>query len=182
MKKNLLLIACCLLSITYCFSQDFNPPAPKTEKPKEPFWSTSKIYGGGGIGLWFGSSGSNVNLNPQIGYKLTEKFSMGVGATYMYISDKRFLPPINFNIYGGDIFSHYIITDFLFAHAEYELLNGNWNTPLDNSRFFIQNVWVGGGLRQHMGNSSLNLMCLWNLNDQGYIQNPQISMGINIGL
>jgi len=181
-KKYLLLLTFCILPFTLCLSQDFNPPAPKKENEKKPFWSWDKVYGGGGVGLWFGSSGAFVNLSPQVGYKITEKFSAGLGITYMYISDKRYVPPIKINIYGGNIFSRYLFTEFLFAYAEYEPLNGNWNTPLSNERFFIQNVWLGGGFRQRAGNSSLNIMGLWNLNDEGYVQNPQIRIGINIGL
>ena len=182
MKNVIAVIVLSLLFVARAYCQDFDPPKPEPEKTKEPFWSSSRIYGGGGVGLWFSSAGAYVNLNPHVGYKITEKFSIGIGATYMYISDRRYAPPINLNVYGGNIFSRYLINNFLFAHAEYEPLNGNWDVPYSNERFFLHNVWAGGGFRQSGDHSSINIMALWNLNDEGYMQNPQIRIGFSIGL
>jgi len=183
--KNILYILLLSSNFTFftsAFSQDFNPPIPKPEKEKKPFWSWDKVYAGGGIGLQFGTL-TMVNIAPDIGYKITEKYSAGFGIRYIYFADRSMRPPYELNIYGGSIFNRYIITDFLFAHAEYELLNGPWN-PSSQRRSNLNNVWVGGGLRQLVGNSSLNIMALWNLNDTpaNPFPNPQIRMGISIGL
>ena len=184
MKKIILLFVCCFFPVAFCLSQDFNPPVPKPEKEKKPFWSWDKVYGGGGVGLWFGGRSTFVNLSPQVGYKITEKYSAGLGITYIYIQDRNYIPPISLNIYGGNIFNRYLLTDFLFAHAEYEILNGNWE--LTDRRFNLSNVWVGGGLRQHAGNSSINILGLWNLNEniysKAYFPSPQIRIGFSIGL
>ncbi len=179
-KKIILHIAYCLLLLpTAAFSQDFNPPVPKPEKEKKPFWSWDKVYGGGGIGLQFGNI-TLVNVAPDIGYKITERYSAGIGIRYIYFADR--FNNYKLNIYGGSIFNRLIVTDFLFAHAEYEILNGPW--PGSQKRSNLHNVWVGGGLRQVVGNSSLNIMALWNLNDEPFnpFPNPQIRMGISIGL
>ena len=164
------------------FCQDFSAPLPKTKKEKSSFPDMDKMFFGGGGGVWFDTRGAYLNLAPYVGYKITEKFSAGLGVTYMYVSDKRYKPPHTINIYGGNIFSRYLLTDYIFAHAEYEPLYGNWFAPYDNKRFFIQNVWVGGGFRQAAENSSFYVLGLWNLNDQGYVQNPQIRVGIGIDL
>jgi hypothetical protein len=169
-----------------CFSQDFNPPEPKKEKEKKPFWSWDKVYGGGGIGLSFGNRITFINLSPQVGYKITEKYSAGFGITYIYVQDRGFTPAYSLNIFGGNIFNRYLITNFLFAHAEYEIINGPWNLPYSNKRFNLYNVWLGGGLRQSAGHSSLNIVALWNLNEtfysRMYFPSPQIRIGINIGI
>jgi|ERR1051325_4250581 hypothetical protein len=166
------------------FSQDFNPPppAPSTDKEKQPFWSWDKVYMGGGLGLNFGSV-TVINLAPDIGYKITERYSAGIGLRYIHISDRQYSPPYVLNIYGGSVFNRLIVTDFFFLHGEYEALNGPWN-PRSSTRFFLNNVWAGGGLRQVVGNSSLVVMALWNLNVEPYnpFPNPQLRMGINIGL
>ena len=175
--KKILLFACCLLLTPNCFTQDFNAPPPKPDKP--PFWSWDKIYTGGGLGLQFGAV-TLVNVAPDIGYKITERYSAGLGIRYMYFADNRYIPPYKLNIYGASVFNRLIVTDFFFLHGEYEVLNGPWNNL--GTRFNITNVWVGGGLRQGSENSSLNLMVLWNLNDEGYLPNPQIRMGVSIGL
>ena len=185
-KKIILLIAYCLLPIAYCLSQDFTPPKPADpSKSKLPFWSKDKIYTGGGIGLSFGTV-TFINLTPIIGYKITPKYSVGAGLTYMYIGDNRFASPFSLNVYGGNVFTRYLITNFLFVHAEYELLNGNWDEYYTSNRFWLENVWVGGGLRQHAGNSSVNIMALWNLNptiySNAYFGNPQIRIGFGIGI
>ena len=169
-----------ILISAVCSSQDFNPPVPKKDE-KKPFWSWDRVYGGGGIGLQFGTI-TLVNVAPDIGYKITERYSAGVGIRYIYFSDRR-PPPYSLNIYGASVFNRLIITDFLFAHAEYEVLNGQWN-PYTTRRFNLNNVWVGGGLRQVTGNVSLNLTALWNLNVEPFnpFPNPQIRMGISVGL
>ena len=179
MKKSALLFACCLLSGAYCLSQDFNPPDPKKPE-KESFWSWHKVYSGGGLGFQFGTI-TLINIAPDIGYKITERYSAGIGIRYMYIADRRYSPPFELNIYGGSIFNRLIVTDFFFLHGEYEVLNGPWN-PYVAKRFNLNNVWVGGGLRQAGEGVSLTFMGLWNLNDEGYLPNPQIRMGISIGL
>ena len=182
MKKIYLLFVYCLLPAVYCISQDFNPPVPKPEKEKKPFWSWDRVYGGGEIGLQFGSV-TLVNVAPDIGYKITDRYSAGIGIRYIYFADRRYSPPSELSIYGGSIFNRFIVTDFLFLHGEYEVLNGPW-IPYDPKRFNLNNVWVGGGLRQVVGNSSLNIMVLWNLNQEDFnpFPNPQIRMGISIGL
>lgn len=182
LKKKIIVIAFCLLPFGFCLSQDFNPPEPKKENEKKPFWSWDRVYGGGGIGLQFGTI-TLVNVAPDIGYKITEKYSAGIGIRYIYFADRRFTPPFELNIYGGSIFNRFLVTDFFFLHGEYEVLNGPWN-PSSSKRFNLNNVWVGGGLRQAVGNSALNIMALWNLNDEYYnpFPNPQIRIGISIGL
>lgn len=180
-KRSFIPFLFVLFLSSFGFSQDFNPPEPKKEE-KKPFWSWDRVYGGGGIGLQFGTI-TLVNVAPDIGYKVTERYSAGIGIRYIYFADRRYTPPFELNIYGASFFNRFIITDFLFAHAEYEVLNGPWN-PNINRRYNLNNVWVGGGLRQVAGNAAINIMALWNLNEEPYnpFPNPQIRMGISIGL
>lgn len=191
MKKSILFLSFSLLSTVLCLSQDFGPaPKPVTTtdpntpptKAKPPFWSWDKVYAGGGLGLQFGTF-TLINIAPDFGYKITEKFSAGIGIRYIYIGDNSYNPPYKLNIYGASVFSRYLLTSFLFAHAEYEVLNGPWNYNSDK-RSFLTNVWVGGGLRQHAGNASMNIMALWNLNQtpNNPFPNPQIRIGISVGI
>ena len=183
MKKLAVIIAYCLLFTAYCFTQDFTPPKPaEPAKGKTPFWSWDRVYGGGGLGLQFGNF-TLVNIAPDIGYKITEKYSAGIGLRYIYIGDRRVVPAYELNIYGASVFNRYLLTDFLFAHAEYEVLNGPWGY-YSSQRSFLTNIWVGSGLRQHAGNSSINVTALWNLNNtpNNPFPNPQIRIGIGIGI
>ena len=181
--KKAPLFACFLLLATNCFTQDFNAPPPKPDKPA--FWSWDKVYTGGGLGLQFGSV-TLVNISPIVGYKITPKYSAGVGIEYMYFGYKPSSnsPTYSQNIYGGNIFNRFFVTDFLFLHAEYEALNSNWATYSPDKRFWIENYWVGGGLRQRAGNASLFIMVLKNLANNIYspFPDPQIRVGINLGI
>lgn len=181
MKKLTVILLFSMMQAIYGFSQDFNAPDPKTTSDKEPFWSWDRVYTGGGLGLQFGSI-TLVNVAPDIGYRITERYSAGLGVRYMYFADNRYQPPFKINIYGGSVFNRFVVTDFFFLHGEYEVLNGPWDAYFPNHRFNLNNVWLGGGFRQGSDNVFLNLMLLYNLNDEGYLPNPQVRMGISIGL
>lgn len=182
--KQAVLFAYCLLQITYCSSQDFNPPEPKPEKKADgPFWSWDKVYFGGGLGGGFTQYETLFDISPMVGYRITNRFSAGIGGVYNYYENRSVKPAYKLNIYGGTLFSRFLFTDFLFAHAEYQPLNGPWIYP--DRRFFIHNVWVGGGLRQAAGDrASLMLTILWNVNENiySYPLSPQIRVGVNFGL
>ncbi len=185
MKTLAAVLVYCILSTAVCLSQDFNPPAPSAPKAdKGPFWSWDKVYFGGGLGGGFTQYETALDLSPIMGYKVTPKFSVGIGGVYNYYENRFYSPTFKINIYGGCLFTRYIITDFLFLHAEYQPLNGPWIYP-SNKRFFIHNVWLGGGLRQAVGDhSSFMVTVLWNVNENiySYPLSPQIRMGFNVGL
>ncbi|HNO71766.1 MAG TPA: hypothetical protein PKO16_08355 [Bacteroidia bacterium] len=178
-KKTIAAILFQTVILSFAFSQDFLKRDTLPKPAKEPFLSWDRVYIGGGLGLQFGNI-TLVNISPDIGYRITKRYSAGVGLRYIYFSDKYY----NYtqNIYGGSVFNRFNITDFLFAHAEYEVLNGEWTRHFP--RYNLINIWVGGGLQQSMGNSSFNVMALWNLNESidNPFPNPQIRVGINVGL
>lgn len=171
-----------------CYSQDYYTPKSKIidsiplKAAKEPFWSWDRVYYGGGLGLQFGTL-TMINISPDIGYKITQRYSAGIGLRYIYFADRRYIPAVTSSIYGASVFNRFLITSFLFAHAEYEVLNGAWDYSTSR-RFFIANVWVGGGIRQSVGGAGLNLMILWNINKSPYspFPSPQIRGGISIGI
>src|SRR6185369_4201295 len=77
------------LSVSFFFfsgaialAQDESTPPPQQPEPaEESFWD--KIYIGGNFGLEFGTR-TIINVSPQIGYRLTDKFVPGIGLTYIY--------------------------------------------------------------------------------------------------
>lgn len=165
-----------ILINTEVFSQEVN--TMKKPAPKKDFWG--KVYFSGNFGLQFGNY-TLIDLSPVIGYKVTDKFSLGTGPVYIYFKDKFY--KYSTSIYGGKLFGRYLITENLFGHAEYEILNGEWD-PFNNRRFNITNVWVGGGYRQAVGGSgALTVMALWNINESAFspYQNPLIRVGFSVG-
>lgn len=169
-------ILCCLHFAAFAQNQ-------KPDAPPAPSLTLDKFYTGGNFGLNFGTV-TAIDISPIIGYKITEKFSAGVGVIYMYYSDSRY--NYSTNAYGGRLFARHLIIENLFAHAEYELINRD---AFDYyNRVFRVNVsgfLVGGGYTQRIaGNSYFNIMVLWNLNENKYsfYPNPIIRMGFSVGL
>lgn len=183
MKKLLITISIfsfAVVGTNSCFSQDFTPPATTSTPARKPFWDWSKVYLGGGLGGGFTSYEAAFNISPLMGYRFTERFSAGIGLVYNYYENRLYVPTYKLNIYGGSIFVQQLIASFLFAHAEYELLNGPWAYP-SNRRFNIHNFWVGGGLRQAVGpNAAMMVSVLWNLNQTPYSYpfSPQIRIAV----
>lgn len=176
-KLHIIIALICGLSFTGMAQDEPGPP----HKKKEHGFSADRLVVGGDIGLNFGTI-TFVNLSPTIGYKITDKYIAGLGPVYIYFRDN--INHYNYNIYGGCIYNRYYLFDFLFLHGEYQPLNGPFNPFNFEQRIWINNLWVGGGLRQTAGNASLFIMCLFNVNesDLSYPRSPWIRGGIAFGL
>jgi len=151
-------------------------PPPNDPTQKESF--ADKIFVGGGLGAQFGDI-TSIELSPVVGYKLTERFHTGVGFTYRYFEDTRF--NYSTNIYGGNLFGRFLITENIFAHAEYEALYGEWE--FDREPYIINSVFLGGGFMQQFGNSFATIMLLYNINDSAFnpYSNPILRLGFGVG-
>lgn len=166
------------------FSLKISAQAPPN---REKFWD--KVYFGGNFGLQFGDQ-TVIDINPLMGYRLTEKFSVGVSATYIYYRFKdptNYYPTYSTNIYGGSVFTRYYFLENIFGQVEGELLNLEVPDYFLN-RYVRTNVfgfYVGGGYRQPIGDrSSLNILLLYNLNEDrnSPYQNPIIRVGFGFGI
>ncbi len=158
----------------------------KDSIPKNPF--KDKLYTGGGLGLQIGDY-TLIQVSPILGYNITENLSVGIGATYQYTKYRQYNYDFVSNMYGGSIFGRYIIWRSIFAYAEDELLNIEYREQVNNiiykKRTNVNSLFVGGGVRQLVGeNSAMVLMLLWNLNETPYTpyNNPIIRIGFEIGL
>jgi len=152
----------------------------------ETFWD--KVYFGGNFSLQFGNQ-TLIDVNPLVGYRLTEKFSVGFSATYIYyhVKDAYYNIDYSTDIYGGSIFTRYYFLENIFAHVEGEVLNLEVPNYFLN-RYERENIfgfYVGGGYRQPLGErSSLNILLLYNLNEDlnSPYQNPIIRIGFGFGI
>lgn len=147
------------------------------------------FFTGGNFGLQLGTV-TMIDVSPQAGYYLLENISVGTGFTYQYISDRRYHPSLDINVYGGRFFTRAYLPFFnsLFAHGEIEYL---WyKTDVFNSARRMEWIEVpsylaGPGFRQFIGGrSSINLMVLWNFYESQYTMysNPVIRVGFDLGL
>jgi hypothetical protein len=73
-------------------------------------------------GLMFGNTFSNINVQPQLGYKVTDRLICGIGGNFQYYKNINYSSS-PFMIYGGNVFSRYILSPNLFAQGELQMLN-----------------------------------------------------------
>jgi hypothetical protein len=175
-----------LIIISFSFSAFAQ--GPLIERPEMPAQESifDHLYFGGGFGLSFGNV-TYVEISPLVGYKLTDRFSAGLALKYIYYKYSDDYQKYSTNIYGGGPFARYIIFDGLFLHTEFEVLNLEVPDPFSYNlrRENITSVFVGGGYRQMIGNSSsLDLMLLYNINEStnSPYSNPVIRVGFGFGL
>ncbi len=149
-----------------------------------------KIYFGGGFGFSAGSNQTNLSLSPQVGYKITEKFSAGVGISYQYVKIKN--PNISINNYGWSLFTRYNIVQQFFAYSEFERLSFEYPTNFDperTERTGYNSLLLGGGYSERLGGrASFSMMALYNvLYDETEFPRPYsspwvIRAGIGVGI
>lgn len=135
---------------------------------KNDSWKDKMFYGGN-IDLWFSTNYSIFLIQPIIGYKLTDKFQIGIDPLYIYSSQtfKDYYTgadfKLNINAYGPGVFSRYLINDNIFAHVEYMGLSYNYyiESTGTNLSKFSNSMYVGGGYMP--GGSGIYIMALYDL-------------------
>lgn len=168
---------------------------------EEPPSLRDRLFFGGNLGLQLGTV-TNIEISPLLGYYITPRLAVGLGIRYEYYKDSRdYLPylPFETNIYGGSIFSRFMViqniseliglglNSGIFAHLEYEVLSLEkkyFEIPAtqEEGRFYLHSVLAGGGLNQPVGRrSAFTIMVLWNLNQTASspYSNPIIRIGFN---
>jgi len=164
--------------------QDDNP------KPKRPF--KDRIFVGGGLQLAFGNV-TTIGASPIVGYRVTDKWSVGVGGTYVYYREKfQGFPAYTTSIYGGNVFTRYTVFKNLFAHAEFGVTN--WEAPvidlhghyLGTRRINSYSLPIGGGYAQPIGgNSFFEILALYDVlysSSTSFSASPlTFRAGVNIG-
>ena len=130
--KNILFFTALLLNLLDASSQ--NQKRKKEDLSKLSFKDRLTFNVGGG--LMIGNTYSNINIMPQVGYRVTPKFTTGIGTNFQYYKNTNYSSNALL-IYGGNAFARYKINDVLFAQTEYQMLNfqNNWG----------QYALVGGG-------------------------------------
>jgi hypothetical protein len=174
-------LSCFSFAIAQDTTDFFNQEQARKSEPKPPFNLKDHLFTGGNFGLQFGTV-TLIDVSPVIGYKITPKFNIGFGITYIHFRDSR-NPIYVQNIYGARALARYFILPNLFAHAEYEGLHSQWEAY--KPAFTIYNFLAGGGYRQAISEHLfLDAMLLWNFTPTIYTpyNNPIIRIGFNLGL
>ena len=141
-----------------------------------------RLVYGGNLGLSLGNV-TVIDVSPTVGYKVTEKFIVGPGATYLYYNDN--ITQFRASVYGGRLFGQYLINRYLFAYGEMEVLNGEFDQFEPSKRINVVSPLAGAGFYQSLGGFGYSFTVLWNFNDSRFSphpSNPVIRGGFNIGL
>jgi hypothetical protein len=149
---------------------------------------SDKIYFGGGGGFSANSNQTNISIFPQVGYKITDRYSAGLGFTYQYVKVKQ--PSFSLSNYGWSIFNRYNITRQFFAFGEYERLNFEYPISAElTERNTFNSLLLGGGYSEQIaGRASFNVTVLYNvLYDEAEFPKPYnspwvIRAGVGIGI
>jgi hypothetical protein len=123
-----------------------------------------RMFFGGNFALSLGTL-TYIDISPLAGAMITNRFSTGVGVTYQYFNDRRFVGGNN-SIYGGRVFTRYNIFSNIFAHGEYESLNLDvFNRRAERfQREWVPGLFLGGGYFTPFGNrGGANITLLYNL-------------------
>lgn len=123
-----------------------------------------RMYFGGNFGMQFGTV-TLLDISPLAGVMITPRFSSGLGITYQYFNDRRFVGGETTS-YGGRIFSRYNVLPNVFAHAEFESINfDNYNIVSDQfERIWSNALFLGGGYFAPFGqNGGANFTFLYNV-------------------
>ncbi len=194
-RKFFVFITAVLMTNPIIFSQPHHPDTTNRIPPgKEP--KISNWIFGGYVALQFGTI-TLIDVSPQIGYIINPTILVGSGVTYQYYRQKWYDEIIKSSIYGGRVFTEYIIYNekskrpgyrprfSIYTHFEYELMNldrdfSNTTSALKSRRFWVDGILIGGGFKQNIGRrSSLNISILYNIiyDKRTPYDNPQIRIG-----
>lgn len=168
-------------------AQDSTRTRPK--KDVRPF--ADRIWFGGGIGLSFGTV-TAIQLDPLVGYKVDQagKLSIGIGGSYWYFRDNRFIPAYDFKAYGYRTFARFRFIEQAYAHAEFLHMNveGNRFTTLSElrPRIWVPHLLLGAGYVQSLGaRSSIFIQILFDVlqdpNSIYFNRGPIFSGGVGVG-
>jgi hypothetical protein len=164
----------------------FGQSATRTENPNQesppPPPQPSRIYYGGTLGFNLFGDVFRMSVQPLVGYKLSEKFSVGAKVGYEYIKDKRFDPSRTYHNYGASVFARYRFIPRAYFHTEFAELSFDYTT----GREWIPFLLVGGGIGQQVGpNTWIFAEVLFDVlqSSKSTYNNwePWISIGVGVG-
>jgi hypothetical protein len=189
-NKQTALIFSLLFIALPVFSQVEERIKPEREEQQERLPFGQRIVFGADFGLSFGTY-TYIKLAPTVGYRLSNRFTAGLGPIYIYARDKYF--DIESSIYGGKTYVSFTIYQGtqkenrfgigdVMLHAENEVVNVEKFS--NNDRLWIDNLLLGGGLYQTLGGRlGVSIFVLWDITQNFYSpyyrQNPVFKFGLN---
>ena len=159
----------------------FSTLSGQVDSKQKPSWK-DKVVTGGDVIVSISTGATQLGLSPILGYRITDRYTAGIGVTYIYGS----FPSFTVQQFGGRIFNRFMVLEELFLQAELEQSRYTIDYELQRQRETLSfpALLLGGGYRNSIGgNSSVSIMVLYDvLQDPRSIYNgPIIRGGVNIG-
>lgn len=166
---------------------------PDSKQSDNEFKMSKRLFIGGGLGFGMSSYSTSLWIAPEVGYRISPSFDIGLRFTYNYYHYNDDLVKFSTNNYGSSLFARYYLFFFndLFLHAEYEVLSyeyGNYvnlNGDVETTREWVSGLFLGGGYRQWIGsNAFIGITILWNVLDDinSPYSNPIFRIGVGVGI
>jgi len=176
---------------TFCQVEEKLPRDEAGRKEKEPI--ERRVVFGGDIGLSFGSI-TYIKLAPVVGYRLTERWTAGLGPIYIYQKVKLYnnwetsiyggKTYVSFTVYQGSQSQNRFGIGDIMLHVENEVVNVEKYDEDPITRIWIDNLLLGGGMYQPIGGRfGVSVFVLWDVTQNPYStyyrQNPIFKFGLN---
>jgi len=158
------------------------------------------VYSGIGLGYssYYGLSNFNFSISPSLGYRVSDRFSIGPGISYAYNyyganNGRGGTTSFNTSSFVVKGFAQLMVIDQFFVHAEYEVTRAEF-LAVDNSGYLtggkvsrsVQTPLLGAGYRSQISNrAAADIVLLYNFQDNynSIYPNPVIRFNFlfNIG-
>lgn len=107
-----------------------------------------RIYFGSSVGLSITQNNIVADLSPFVGFKIFDRASVGLQGILNYQQVKYQGRVYNFSIYGAGVFARYVVLDWLYIQAEYDMLSvPNYNTYSLRPRQISDEIMAGVGFK-----------------------------------
>ena len=187
-----------ILLLTCCHYISFAQGIPGREEETEEVkgFDRSKLFVAGNFGLGFGSTGTNIIISPQLGYRFNRLFAAGAGPNFQYYSYKdRYYSNSkeSYGVAGFNIFGRIYPIDQVLLQLQPEM-NYTWGKvkyygpPEETLKLqskFVPSLLAGAGGVIPTGPGGLVIMAQYDLlqNDRSpYGSKVFYTIGYNIGL
>ncbi len=181
-----------ILSKEIYFSQNDStyfqiPQKDKVQKERNFDWA-EKMSVGGNFAFLASQRYTYIDISPLIGYRLSKMILIGAGPVYTYYNERLGGISYKFDMYGLRMMGRLYFLENFFLQTGWDKLNRSiyvlQNNTLQESRIWIDNVWIGGGIRYPVGAGSYMFSSLlYNLNQNNYspYPNPFLQVGFIVG-
>lgn len=167
----------------------FKSPIKDSKKTKKEFHWPEKMRVGGNFAFFTSSNATFIDISPLVGYSVSDYLLVGAGLVYNYFSQNNYGYRYNFDVYGFRTLARVYFMQSLFFQTGWDMLNRSiytiTNNQLQKDRIWIQNFWLGGGVRYMIGtNAYMFTSVLFNLNynpNYSLYPNPYVQIGVITG-